>query len=143
MFEFVLQGQGVQIILDGKTDIKKGITYSNFETVPDAPISSFETSLPQGPHSVLAANGNLCSLTETVSVRKRVTRRIHGHLRHPFVKVKKTIPKSLSMPTTITGQNGAVLQQSTKIAVTGCPKAKKVKRAGKRHGAGKTGKSNK
>jgi hypothetical protein len=27
------------------------------------------------------------------------------------------------MPTTITGQNGAVVKQSTKIAVTGCAKA--------------------
>jgi hypothetical protein len=30
------------------------------------------------------------------------------------------------MPTAITGQNGAVVKQSTKIAVTGCPKAKKA-----------------
>jgi hypothetical protein len=32
----------------------------------------------------------------------------------------------LSMPTTITGQNGAVYKQSTKIAVSGCPKAHKT-----------------
>jgi hypothetical protein len=30
----------------------------------------------------------------------------------------------LLMPTTITGQNGAVIEQSTKIAVSGCPKHK-------------------
>jgi hypothetical protein len=29
------------------------------------------------------------------------------------------------MPTTITGQNGAVVQQTTKIKVTGCAKVKK------------------
>jgi hypothetical protein len=29
------------------------------------------------------------------------------------------------MPTTITGQNGVQIKQSTKIVVTGCPKVKK------------------
>lgn len=92
--EFVLQGEGVQIVLDGKTDIKKGITFSRFETVPDAPISSFETVLPEGPHSALASpSGSLCG-------------------------------QNLVMPTTITGQNGAVKNQNTIIGVTGCGKPK-------------------
>jgi hypothetical protein len=103
--EFVLQaderGGDIEIVLDGGTQIKKGITYSNFETVPDAPISSFETVLPEGPHSILTAdlptsdNYNLCG-------------------------------QSLRMPTTLTGQNGVVLKQSTPIAVTGCVPAIKV-----------------
>jgi len=38
-----------------------------------------------------------------------------------------SMPIFLAMPTAITGQNGAVLKQTTKIAVTGCPKAKKKK----------------
>jgi hypothetical protein len=29
----------------------------------------------------------------------------------------------LNMPTKIVGQNGAVIEQTTKIAVTGCPKS--------------------
>jgi hypothetical protein len=44
----------------------------------------------------------------------------------------------LMMPTTITGQNGDVIKQSTRIAVTGCPKAKKARVAARRRKAGKT-----
>jgi hypothetical protein len=36
---------------------------------------------------------------------------------------------SLVMPTMFTAQNGAVFKQNTKIAVNGCPKAKKTKKA--------------
>ncbi len=130
--EFVLQaderGGEVEIVLDGGTQIKKGITYSRFETVPDAPISSFETVLPEGPHSVLAAQGSLCAMTskKTVKVRKRVRVVVHGRVRHIVKTVKRTVttPPSLPMPTTIVGQNGAVVEQSTRVAVTECPKTK-------------------
>jgi uncharacterized repeat protein (TIGR01451 family) len=128
---FVLQGQGVRIDLVGNTDIKKGITYSRFETVPDAPISSFETNLPEGPHSVLAVNGNLCALTKTVTMRKRVARHVHGRLVHVLAKVKLSVAMPLVAPTTIVGQNGAQVTQSTKIAVLGCPH--KSSRRPKRH----------
>jgi hypothetical protein len=95
--EFVLQGEGVTIVLDGKTDIKKGITYSRFEAVPDAPISSFETVLPEGPHSIFGTN-------------------IPASAKYSLCGQK------LVMPTTIVGQNGAQVTQSTNIAVTGCGK---------------------
>ncbi len=97
----ILQGEGVTVDLTGSIDIKKGVTSSTFATVPDAPITSFQFDLPEGPHSGLAAvvpakaKGSLCG-------------------------------QSLLMPFTITGQNGAQLQQNVKIAVTGCPKAKKA-----------------
>ena len=125
--EFVLQGEGVTVVLDGGTDIKKGITYSKFETVPDAPITSFETILPEGPNSVLATQTNLCDPTKTVTVRKRVTVRRKGHRVHVLTFSTKKVSEPLTMPTTITGQNGAVVTQSTKIAVTECQKIKKPK----------------
>jgi hypothetical protein len=120
----ILQADGITIDLTGHTQITKGITYSHFETVPDAPISSFELKLPEGKFSVLAANGDLCATTKTVTTRKRVTVRKHGRLVHVMRTVKKSVPAPLLMPTTITGQNGTVLKQTTKIAVTGCTKAK-------------------
>ena len=88
--QFLLQGEGVTLVLDGQTDIKNGVTSSTFNTLPDAPVSTFETVLPEGPHSALAALGDLCS-------------------------------QNLEIPTTITGQNGAVIKQNTHVAVTGCP----------------------
>jgi hypothetical protein len=58
----VLQGDGVTIDLVGTTFISKaGITSTTFKTVPDTPFSTFELTLPEGPYSALAANGNLCT----------------------------------------------------------------------------------
>ena len=75
----MLQGYGVTIDLHGETFISKaGITSTTFRTVPDQPVTSFELDLPQGPDSALAANGNLCSLTKTVLVKRRVTVRSKG-----------------------------------------------------------------
>jgi uncharacterized repeat protein (TIGR01451 family) len=105
----ILQGEGVTLELIGSINIKKQVTSSAFSSVPDAPISSFELKLPEGPHSGLAAvlpakaKGNLCGT-------------------------------SLTMPTTLTAQNGAQIKQNTKIQVTGCTKTKKKKaKAHKQH----------
>jgi hypothetical protein len=99
--EFVLQGEGITFILDGATDIKKAVTYSRFRAVPDVPISFFEARLPEGPHSILASTKG------------------------------KLCGQKLVMPMTITGQNGAVVRESDRVAVTGCrhvtPKRKKPK----------------
>jgi hypothetical protein len=90
--ELVLEGQGVRVIVEGKTDIKKGITTTNFAATPDVPVSSITVNLPLGPHSALTTeniNTNLCTA-------------------------------KLTMPTVITGQNGKVVKYSTKISPTGC-----------------------
>jgi hypothetical protein len=107
----ILQGEGVTVDLVGSIDIRHGVTSSTFAAIPDAPIGSFQLTLPEGPHSGLAAvvpakaKGSLCG-------------------------------QSLKMPFTITGQNGAVLRQNVKIAVTGCPKQRAHGRKAKksRHG---------
>jgi hypothetical protein len=103
--EFVLQSEGITVVLDGKTDIKNGITYSRFETVPDAPVETFETVLPAGPHSALTAN---VPESENFNLCKHA--------------------QELVIPTEITGQNGAVIKQTTKIALTGCVLGFKVKK---------------
>jgi uncharacterized repeat protein (TIGR01451 family) len=94
----VLQGDNVTIDLHGETAIsKKGVLTSTFDAVPDAPFSTFELKLPEGRYSALTANAaNLCT------------------------------SGSLSMPTELVAQDGAVINQQTKVKVTGCPK-KKVK----------------
>jgi hypothetical protein len=59
--DLVLDGDGVRVILVGNTDIKKGITTTKFASTPDVPVSSATVNLPTGPHSALAAFGNLCT----------------------------------------------------------------------------------
>jgi hypothetical protein len=58
--DLLLHGDGVRVVLVGATNIAKGVTTSNFATVPDVPVSSVEVRLPVGPNSVLAALGKLC-----------------------------------------------------------------------------------
>jgi hypothetical protein len=130
----VLQGYGVTVDLVGTTFISKaGITSSTFKTVPDVPVGSFELNLPQGKFSALTANGNLCKATKTVTMRRRVARRVHGRTVHVQRTIKQTVAQPLQMPTAFVAQNGAQLKQTTKIAVTGCPHAKKKRRRHHRH----------
>jgi hypothetical protein len=125
----VLQGYGVTLDLVGTTFISKaGITSSTFKTVPDAPVGLFELNLPEGPYSALTANGNLCSLTKTVLVKKKVTVKVRGHKKTLTRKVRQAEPETLTMPTEFVAQNGTTLHRSTPVNVTGCPKAKPAKK---------------
>jgi hypothetical protein len=92
--DLVLHGpNGIEVVLVGHTNISKtGITTSNFESLPDVPISGVQVSLPQGPRSVLTgltANASLCG-------------------------------KKLLAPTTIVAQSGARITRNTPLVLTGC-----------------------
>ncbi len=110
----ILQGDGVTVELVGDTLIRKGITTTTFKATPDTPFSSFELTLPEGAYSALTANANLCQNAS-----------------------------KLVMPTELQAQDGALVKQSTKIAVTGCPKAKKKAKKHPKKGAKKQAKGKK
>jgi uncharacterized repeat protein (TIGR01451 family) len=95
-FEIVLQGEGVTVILDFNTQIKNGITSLTLKRAPDVPVSSFEVKSPTGKYSALSAN-----------VPEKDDYSLCG--------------QTLNMPTEITAQNGAVIKQTTRIGITGCP----------------------
>jgi hypothetical protein len=101
----VLQGYGVTVDLIGSTFISKaGITSTTFKTVPDVPFNTFELILPQGRYAALAV--------------------------HLPDKAKGSLcGRHLEMPTLLVAQNGAEIHQNTPIAVAGCKKAKKSKKA--------------
>jgi hypothetical protein len=135
----VLQGDGVTIVVVSTTFINKaGITSATIKTVPDQPFTSFELTFPEGAYSALAANANLCKPGRTVTTKKTVTKKIHGHTRRVVKKTTKQVAASLKMPTEFIAQNGLEIHQSTPITVTGCPKPKAAKKASRKRFAGRS-----
>ncbi len=51
-----------------------------------------------------------------------------------FTAIGNLCKSRLTMPTVLTAQNGAAIDQNTRIAVTGCPKARAARSARKAHG---------
>lgn len=102
--EVVLQGEGVTLLLDGHTNISKGISSANFSALPDTPVKVFDLVLPEGPDSLLAAN-------------------------LPPSARRSMCAQRLTAPVQITSQSGRVINQRIKIAAAGCPRAKKLKHA--------------
>jgi hypothetical protein len=102
----LLQGYGVTIKLVGNTFIngKTGVTSATFATTPDVPFESIEVSIPTGRYSEFGAN-------------------------LPASAHNSFCGQNLKMPTLFKAQNGLEIHQNTPIAVTGCKKHKKQKRA--------------
>jgi hypothetical protein len=87
--EAVLEGSGITLDLSGKLNLTGGIT-STFDTVPDAPISSFRLALPPSvTNSALSATADLCA-------------------------------SRLPLVATINGQNGKKVDVNSAIEVAGC-----------------------
>ncbi len=107
--ELVLQGEGITVILDGQTAIKKGVTTSSFLSVPDVPFTTVEATLPEGPHSALTTN-------------------------LPLKDHYSLCGQHLTIPAALSGQNGAALTDTVKVSVQGCHavKASKAKRLTRR-----------
>jgi hypothetical protein len=99
----VLQGYGVRIDLVGSTFISKAGITS----------TTFKT-VPDTPFNTFELNlpqGKFSALAANGNLCK----------------------SKLTMPTAFVAQNGLEIHQSTKISVTGCPKAKKTTKKGKHH----------
>jgi len=127
--EFVLQGEGITLVLDGQTNIHHGVTSSTFNSVPDAPVTTFVATLPAGPHSAFTGYGNLCEPTTTVFKTVTVTKKVGKKTRRVKKRVETQVPVAggLTIPTILTGQNGDVIEKSTKLELSGCPKIKGFK----------------
>jgi hypothetical protein len=104
----VLRGDNVNIELHGNTFINgaSGVTSATFKALPDVPFESIEVSVPSGEYSEFGAN-------------------------LPAKDHLDFCGQTLTMPTFFKAQNGLEIKQNSKVAISGCPKAKSVKKAKK------------
>ncbi len=73
----ILQAEGVTVDLVGSVNIKKGITSSDFATVPDAPITSFQLDIARGPAQ--RSDGGAPGEREGQPLRHVAEHAIHDH----------------------------------------------------------------
>jgi hypothetical protein len=102
--KLVLQGEGITVILDGQTAIKKGVTTSSFLSVPDVPFETVEADLPEGPHSALTTN---------------LPAKDHYSL----------CGQKLAIPTQLTGQNGTLTTKTSNSQSKAAPPSRPAKHA--------------
>ncbi len=95
----VLQGEGIEIDLEGQMKIARGVTSSAFRALPDVPLGTLDLVFPVGPHSAFGVN-------------------------LPAGSKRGLCGQRLKMPTAIVGQNGAQVKQVTRIGISGCPPAR-------------------
>lgn len=95
---FVLQGEeGVELIVSGESSVSSsGVLKVTFNSVPDAPFSTFETNLPSGPYSQFTS-------TKTTTAAKA-----------------SQCGEDLLVPVTMVAQNGAQVSKNVTMAVNDC-----------------------
>jgi hypothetical protein len=93
----LLQGQGVTLRMDGRASVRGGAAAVTFRSLPDVPLSTFDLVLSPGPRSLLVAN-------------------------LPTGARGDMCGRRLTMPVSVTAQNGAVVAQNATVAVSGCVK---------------------
>ncbi len=67
----LLSGDGLRLVLNGKTNITAGIASASFAALPDVPFSRFTLTFPAGAYSILGANTSLCG--ETLAMATTLT----------------------------------------------------------------------
>ncbi len=104
----VLQGEGLTIDVDGQSRVShKGALTATFASVPDAPFSTFEATLPRGPHS------------QFTSVR--TVGKAHG----------SQCGEKLVVPVTLVAHNGLRIKQRAKVKISDCPRSRQRTRGSK------------
>ncbi len=94
----VLQGEGVTLEVEGESSVssKTSVLTATFNSVPDAPFSTFEARLPRGPFSEFTSARTIGRASAS------------------------QCGQELLAPVAMLGQNGAEHKETVKVQITGC-----------------------